>query len=235
MWRGSRGSFRRSAATRSYTDNLDGQQTEEDLADSAASLGGPIAKSTYANGLLTGVVYPSGSGDAGNGTQLSSVSYSPTDAVDGEDWSFASGDDLSDSDIVSQAVPFVPGVVVPSFAMGMTPSLRTSPVQAGTTGLGCGIVESERIVWSSRWADVGDVVVRGLGNSLKQKPQGSDGSVTGTWPTKYRARFWSRRMIPYQVAAIQFFVGILTSPRNLASAPWSARCQHFLFIGRCLH
>ncbi|MEJ1229470.1 MAG: hypothetical protein WDM88_00735 [Galbitalea sp.] len=58
--------------TTSYLYNVDGQGTRE-------SVGGSVlATASYSSGRLTGVVYPSGSGDAGNGTALSSVTYSPS-------------------------------------------------------------------------------------------------------------------------------------------------------------
>jgi YD repeat-containing protein len=69
-------------------------------------LGGePIAVSSYdATGRLASVSYPAGSGNAGNGTALTAVDYSPTEAVDGDTWSFASNSDpLADSDVLSQA------------------------------------------------------------------------------------------------------------------------------------
>jgi RHS repeat-associated protein len=87
-----------SAVTLGYSYNLDGQQTQETLG------GADIADSSYDpdTGRLTGVAYPSASGGAGNGTSLS-VGYSPTGVVDSQDWSFASGSDVSDADVLSQA------------------------------------------------------------------------------------------------------------------------------------
>ncbi len=86
------------AVTLSYSYNYDGQQLSESLG------GNPVATSTYASGLLAGVTYPGGSGYAGNGTALSSVTYSPTGAVSGQGWTFASGQPgLSDAVVRSQA------------------------------------------------------------------------------------------------------------------------------------
>jgi len=50
-----------------------------------------------------GKSYPSGSGNAGNGTSLSSITYAPTGAVTGEAWTFASGPGLTDATVLSQA------------------------------------------------------------------------------------------------------------------------------------
>jgi hypothetical protein len=81
-----------------YTYNFDGQLAQETLG------GDPIAIPGYdAAQRLTGVSYPSGSGNAGNGTSLSSVAYSPTGAVQSDAWSFVSGSAFSDVAAFSQS------------------------------------------------------------------------------------------------------------------------------------
>jgi RHS repeat-associated protein len=86
------------AQTLAYSYNVDGQQTQETLNGSV------LANSSYTTGRLTGVTYPTGTGNAGNGTALSSITYGPTGAVTGDAWTFASGQPaLSDADVLSQS------------------------------------------------------------------------------------------------------------------------------------
>ena len=83
-----------------YGYNVDGGLTEEDLNSSV------IAVPSYdAAGRLAAVSYPSGSGDVGNGSALSSVGYDPsTGALDAESWGFASGQSaFTDTDTFSQS------------------------------------------------------------------------------------------------------------------------------------
>jgi len=88
-----------SAQTLAYTYDNDGSLTQETLNGNVIAV--PSYNSTE---QLSGVSYPSGTGNAGNGTALSSVTYGATGAVTGEGWSFASGQPtLTDATIQSQA------------------------------------------------------------------------------------------------------------------------------------
>lgn len=86
-----------STHTEAYTYNADGQVTvvSED--------GNTIAQSTYTNGILTAIAYPSGAGSAGNGTS-GALTYGPTGAQTGVAWTFAAGQNgISDTHALSQS------------------------------------------------------------------------------------------------------------------------------------
>ncbi|MCI0155810.1 hypothetical protein KNO15_03775 [Leifsonia shinshuensis] len=73
-----------STHTEAYTYNADGQVT------TVTEDGNTIAQSTYTGGILTNVAYPSGTGNAGNGTS-GAFTYGPTGAETGVAWAFAAG------------------------------------------------------------------------------------------------------------------------------------------------
>lgn len=86
-----------STHTEAYTYNADGQVT------SVSEDGNTIAQSTYTNGILTAVAYPSGIGNAGNGTS-GAFTYGPTGAQTGVAWTFAAGQNgITDSHALSQS------------------------------------------------------------------------------------------------------------------------------------
>lgn len=87
-----------SAQSTSYLYNLDGLPTQ------IAWNGAPIALPTYTNDQLTSISYPAGVGNAGNGSALTGISYSPTGSQLGRTWQFASGQNsITESAVLSQA------------------------------------------------------------------------------------------------------------------------------------
>jgi hypothetical protein len=67
-----------------------------------AENGDPVAAETYTQRVLTGVSYPSGSGNAGNGTS-GAFTYGPTGAQAGQSWQFAAGQNpVTDANVLSQ-------------------------------------------------------------------------------------------------------------------------------------
>lgn len=91
--------------TEAYTYNTDGQQV------TMSEDGNTIAASTYTNGVVTAVAYPSGAGNAGNGTS-GSFAYAPTGAETGMAWQFAGQAQLSDTQVLSQSGRVVQDAVV---------------------------------------------------------------------------------------------------------------------------
>jgi RHS repeat-associated protein len=85
-----------------YTYNLDGQQTSELLNSTTIATEnydafGRLSQTTSGGVTTPAIAY-------GNGTSLSSITYdTDTGALTGDDWSFASGADLSDADVLSQS------------------------------------------------------------------------------------------------------------------------------------
>jgi RHS repeat-associated protein len=74
-----------SPQTRSYLYNLDGLSTQ------IALNGAPIALPVYTSDQLSSISYPAGTGNAGNGSALSGINYSPTGTLLGQTWQFTSG------------------------------------------------------------------------------------------------------------------------------------------------
>jgi large repetitive protein len=86
-----------STHTEAYSYNADGQVS------AVSEDGNTIAQSTYTGGILTAVAYPSGTGNAGNGTS-GTFSYGPTGAQTGVAWTFAAGQNgISDTHALSQS------------------------------------------------------------------------------------------------------------------------------------
>jgi RHS repeat-associated protein len=65
--------------------------------------GKPIANITYTGAELTGVTYPSGTGNAGNGSNLASLVRNGAGALTSLTWNFSAGSSLVDTVIRSQA------------------------------------------------------------------------------------------------------------------------------------
>ncbi|MBW4033461.1 MAG: hypothetical protein HIU88_12500 [Acidobacteria bacterium] len=85
-----------SATTTSYHYNADGEVTSEDLG------GSPIANVSYdSHGVSTGASYPSGSGNAGNGTGVT-VARDAANRVVGQTWSFAGSNTFAETRVLSQ-------------------------------------------------------------------------------------------------------------------------------------
>ncbi len=91
--------------TEAYTYNGDGQ------ALTVSEDSKTIAQNTYTGGVLTGVAYPSGAGNAGNGTS-GTLGYAPTGAASSLVWSLAGGATLSDSHVLSQTGRIVQDTIV---------------------------------------------------------------------------------------------------------------------------
>jgi YD repeat-containing protein len=65
--------------------------------------GKPIANITYTGAEVTSVSYPSGTGNAGNGSSLTSLTRNGSGAVTSLSWDFSTGQNLTDTVIRSQA------------------------------------------------------------------------------------------------------------------------------------
>ncbi|WP_268236282.1 PA14 domain-containing protein [Subtercola lobariae] len=88
--------------TEEFTYNVDGQVTQQ------KDNGSVIATPTYGTagvdvGQLTSVDYPSGTGNAGNGTSLSAITRNTVGATTGISWSFPAQAALSDAVVRSQS------------------------------------------------------------------------------------------------------------------------------------
>lgn len=86
------------AVTLAFSYNADGQQTDETLA------GADLADSTYnADGQLSGVSFPSATGDLGDGA-TGAFGYAPTGEEDSVDWTVPDGPvSVTDSHVLSQS------------------------------------------------------------------------------------------------------------------------------------
>jgi RHS repeat-associated protein len=85
------------AQVESYLYNADGQTTQ------IAENGKPIALETYTSGMLTGISYPAGATNAGNGTSAT-IGYSATGAQTSLSWAFAAGQSaITDTNVLSQS------------------------------------------------------------------------------------------------------------------------------------
>jgi RHS repeat-associated protein len=82
---------------RSFTFNLDGQVVA--VLDNDAT----IAEVTYTGGQVSSVLYPSGTGNAGNGTALAQVRQNDAGAAAGITWAFVDGDPVSENVTRSQS------------------------------------------------------------------------------------------------------------------------------------
>jgi RHS repeat-associated protein len=88
--------------TESYLYNIDGQVTQVSYATGTGTPA-PIAVPTYdALGQLLKVDYPSGAGNAGNGTALSVITRNATGATTGLTWAFPAQNSVSDAVVRSQ-------------------------------------------------------------------------------------------------------------------------------------
>jgi len=89
--------------TQAFTYNLDSQILTVSFATGTASPA-VIAAATYDSaGQLSGVTYPTGSGNAGNGTALSAIARNAAGATSGMTWAFPGQNSVSDSVVRSQS------------------------------------------------------------------------------------------------------------------------------------
>ncbi|MCU1471033.1 MAG: hypothetical protein JWQ39_2182 [Glaciihabitans sp.] len=116
------------ASVTSFTYDLDGKVTTEQLN------GQLIADPTYsaATGLLTSVDYPSGSGDAGNGTSLSGLTHNAAGAGTGMTWSFPDGSTVADAVVRSQSGRILQDTLTDGTAV--SPTVETSTYSYDAAG-----------------------------------------------------------------------------------------------------
>ena len=88
--------------TESYQYNVDGQVTQVNYANGTGTPAA-IALATYdALGQLSNMSYPSGAGNAGNGTALSAITRNATGATTGLSWAFPAQNAVADAVVRSQ-------------------------------------------------------------------------------------------------------------------------------------
>lgn len=97
-----------------FSYNLDGQLTQ--VKDATK----PVATLTYTNGELSSISYPSGTGNAGNGSSLSSIVRDPRGATSGITWTIPGQTAISNTVVRSQSGRIVQDTITRGSAVNVS-------------------------------------------------------------------------------------------------------------------